>query len=66
MKTNVECETNKRTSKLLTTEWMWNWPETFLLHDGWQDLRSETLLVDTEQVFKDEIHLVMSTWSMST
>ena len=58
--TNFECETNKRTSKRLTTEWMWNWSQTFVVDDGWQDFRSETLLVNTEQVFKDEIHLVMS------
>ena len=39
---------------------MWNWPETFIVDDGWQDLRSETLLVDTEQVLVEDIHLIMS------
>ena len=44
----------------ITAEWMWNWPATFVVNDGWQDFRSETLLIDTTQVFKDKIHLVMS------
>ena len=39
---------------------MWNWPETFVVDNGWQDFRSETLLVDTKQVLEEEIHLVMS------
>ena len=58
--TNVESGANKRTSKLLTAEWKWNRPETFVVDDGWQDFRSETLLVDTKQVLEEEIHLVMS------
>ena len=39
---------------------MWNWPETFVVDDGWQDFRFKTLLVDTTQVLDEEIHLVMS------
>ena len=58
--TNVESNANKETSKRLTAEWMWNWPETFVVDDSWQDFRSETLLVDNTQVFKDEIHMVMN------
>ena len=58
--TNVESGSNKRTSKLLTAEWKWNRPETFVVDDGWQDFRSETLLVDTKQVLEEEINLVMS------
>ena len=58
--TKEESEANKRTSKNLTAEWMWNWPETFVVDDGWQDFRSKTLLVDTRQVLEEEIHLVTS------
>ena len=58
--TNVESNANKETSKRLTAEWMWKWPETFVVDDSWQDFRSETLLVDNTQVFKDEIHMVMN------
>ena len=58
--TNIESNANKETSKRLTAEWMRNWPEIFVVDDGWQDFRSETLLVDTEQVLEEEIHLVMS------
>ena len=39
---------------------MWNWQGTFVVDDGWQDFRSETLLVDTIQVLEDAIHLFMS------
>ena len=58
--TNVESDPNKGTSKNLIAELMWNWPETFVVDIGWQDFQSETLLVDTEQVSEEEIHLVMS------
>ena len=58
--TNVESNANKGTSKNLIAEWMWNWPETFFVDNGWQDFQSEILLVDTEQVLEEEIHLVMS------
>ena len=39
---------------------MWNRPETFVVDNGWQDFRSGTLLVDTQQVLEEETHLVMS------
>ena len=58
--TNVESNANKGTSKNLIAEWMWNWPETFVVDNGWQDFRSKTLLVNTEQVLEEEILLVMS------
>ena len=58
--TNVESNANKGTSKNLIAEWMWNWPETFVVDNGWQDFQSETLIVDTEQVLEEENHLVMS------
>ena len=58
--TNVESDANKGTSKNLIAEWMWNWPETFVVDNGWQEFRSGTLLVDTEQVLEEDIHLVMS------
>ena len=58
--TNVESDANKETSKNLTAQWMWNWPETFVVDDGWQDFRSETLLLVTTEVLEEEIHLVMS------
>ena len=57
---DAESEANKETSMLLTMERMWNWPETFAVDDGWQDFRSEILLVDTTQVFKEDNHLVMN------
>ena len=37
-----------------------NWPEAFAVDDDWQDFCSKTLLVDTEQVLEEKIHLVMS------
>ena len=58
--TNVESGANKDTSKRLTAEWMWNWPEIIVVDDDWRDFRSKTLLVDTTQFFKDEILLVMN------
>ena len=60
---NVNVE-NKGTSKLLTAECIQNWSETNVVDDGWQDLRSETLLVDTKQVLEEEIHSVMSEHSI--
>ena len=57
---NVESNANKGSSKNLIAECLWNWPETFVVDNGWQDFRSETLLGDTEQVLEEEIHLVMS------
>ena len=39
---------------------MWNWPETFVVDDGWQDFRSETLLLDTTEVLEEKIYLFIS------
>ena len=39
---------------------MWNWPETFVVDNGWQKFQSETLLGDTQQVLEEQTHLVMS------
>ena len=65
--TNVESDANKETSKNFTAQWMWNWPETFVVGDGWQDFRSKTLLVDTTQVLEEEIHMVLSEhWIVQT
>ena len=58
--TNVESDASKETSKRLTAEWMRNWPEIFVVDDGWQDFHSETLLVDTEQGLEEDTHFVMS------
>ena len=49
----------KATSKNLIAGWMWNRPETFIVDNGWQDFRSGTLLVDTQQILEEETHLVM-------
>ena len=57
-KTNGESDANKETSKRLAAEWMWTRPETFIVDNGWQDFRSGTLLVDTQQVLEEETHLV--------
>ena len=54
--TNAESYANKRPWKNLTAQRMWNWPETFVVDDGWQDCRSETLLLDTTEVLEEEIH----------
>ena len=55
---------NKGTSKFLTAECIQNWSETFIVDNGRQDVRSETLLVDTKQVLEEEIHLGMSEHSI--
>ena len=56
---------NKGTSKFLTAECIQNWSETFIVDNGGQDVRSETLLVDTKQVLEEDIHLGMSEHSIS-
>ena len=58
--TNVESNTNKGTPKNLIAEWKWNWPETFVVDNGWQEFQSETLLGGTQQVLEEQTHLVMS------
>ena len=55
---------NKGTSKLLTAECIQNWSETFVVDNGRQYFCSDTLLVDTKQVLKEEIHLFMSELSI--
>ena len=56
---------NKGTSKFLTAECIQNWSETFIADNGRQDVRSETLLVDTKQVLEEDIHWGMSEHSIS-
>ena len=56
---------NQGTSQLITTECIQNWSETFIEDNGRQDVRSETLLVDTKQVLEEDIHLGMSEHSIS-
>ena len=55
---------NKGTSERITAECIQNWSETIVVDDGWQDFRSETLLVVTKQVLEEEIYLVMSEHSL--
>ena len=56
---------NKGTSKFLTAECIQNWSKTFIVDNGRQDVRSETLLVDTKQVLEEDIHLGMNEHSIS-
>ena len=55
---------NQGTSQLITTECIQKLSETFIVDNGRQDVRSETLLVDTKQVLEEEIHLGMSELSI--
>ena len=56
---------NQGTSQLITTEFIQKLSETFIVDNGRQDVRSETLLVDTKQVLEEDIHLGMSEHSIS-
>ena len=56
---------NQGTSQLITTECIQKLSETFIVDNGRQDVRSETLLVDTKQVLEEGIHLGMSEHSIS-
>ena len=56
---------NQGTSQLITTECIQKLSETFIVDNGRQDVRSETLLVDTKQVLEEDIHLGMSEHSIS-
>ena len=56
---------NKGTSKFLTAECIQKLSETFIVDNGRQDVRSETLLVDTKQALEEDIHLGMSEHSIS-
>ena len=51
-------------AKLLKAESIQNWSETFVVDNGRQDVRSETLLADTTQVLEEEIHIVISEHSI--
>ena len=55
---------NKGTSKFLTAECIQKLSETFIVDNGRQDVRSETLLVDTKQVLEEDIHMFMSEQSI--
>ena len=55
---------NQGTSQLITTECIQKLSETFIVDNGRQDFRSETLLVDTKHVVEEEIHLVISDHSI--
>ena len=56
---------NQGTSQLITTKCIQILSETFIVDNGRQDVRSETLLVDTKQVLEEDIHLGMSEHSIS-
>ena len=53
------------TPQLITTECIQKLSGTFIVDNGRQDVRSETLLVDTKQVLEEDIHLGMSEHSIS-
>ena len=56
---------NQGTTQLITTECIQKLSETFIVDNGRQDVRSETLLVDTKQVLEEDILLGMSEHSIS-
>ena len=56
---------NQGTPQLITTECIQKLSETFIVDNGRQDVRSETLLMDTKQVLEEDIHLGMSEHSIS-
>ena len=55
---------NQGTSQLITTECIQKLSETFIVDNGRQDVRSETLLVDTKQVLEEKVHMFMSEQSI--
>ena len=55
---------NKGTSKFLTAECIQNWSKTFIVDNSRQDVRSETLLMDTKQVLEEKVHMFMSEQSI--
>ena len=55
---------NQGTSQLITTECIQKLSETFIVDNGRQDVRSETLLVDTKQVLEEDIHFSMGEHSI--
>ena len=54
----------KGTSKFLTAECIQNWSKTFIVDNSRQDVRSETLLMDTKQVLEEKVHMCMSEQSI--
>ena len=55
---------NKGTSKFLTAEGIQNWSKTFIVDNSRQDVRSETLLMDTKQALEEKVHMFMSEQSI--
>ena len=55
---------NQGTPQLITTESIQKLSETFIVDNGRQDVRSETLLVDTKQVLEEDVHMFMSEQSI--
>ena len=55
---------NQGTSQLITTECIQKLSETFIVDNGRQDVRSETLLMDTKQVLEEKVHMFMSEQSI--
>ena len=55
---------NKGTSKFLTAECIQKWSKTFIVDNSRQDVRSETLLMDTKQVLEEKVHMFMSEQSI--
>ena len=48
------------TTNLLTVECIQSWSEIFVVENGCQDFRPETLLVETKHTFEEEIRLFTS------
>ena len=55
---------NQGTPQLITTECIQKLSETFIVDNGRQDVRSETLLMDTKQVLEEKVHMFMSEQSI--
>ena len=55
---------NQGTSQLITRECIQNWSKTFIVDNSRQDVRSETLLMDTKQVLEEKVHMFMSEQSI--
>ena len=55
---------NNGTSKFLTAEGIQNWSKTFIVYNSRQDVRSETLLMDTKQALEEKVHMFISEQSI--
>ena len=55
---------NKGTSKFLTAKCIQNWSKTFIVDNSRQDVRSETLLMNTKQVLEEKVHMFLSEQSI--